>query len=72
MIVAPFSWLHRTKDPKQCGSYRAISLVAYAGNVLLRVNADRLKNNGEREDILQEEGCGIRQQWSTIDMLSVL
>ena len=60
------------KDPTECGNYRGLSLVAYAGKVLLKIITNRLSNYCEREDILPEEQCGFRPQRSTIDMILVI
>ena len=47
--------LHKKKDRTECGNYRGISLVAHAGNVLLKVIAGHLSDYCEREGILPEE-----------------
>ena len=44
--------LHKNKDRKGCGNYRGISLVAYAGKVLLKIIARRLSEYCERMGIL--------------------
>ena len=33
---------HKKKDRTKCGNYRTISLVAHAGNILLKIIARRL------------------------------
>ena len=46
--------------------------MAHAGEVLLKVIANRLSKGCKRENILPEEQCGFRPQRSTIDMIFVL
>ena len=64
--------LHKKKHRTECGNYRGISLVAHAGEVLLKVIAGRLSAYCERKNILLEEQCGFRPQRSTIDMMVVV
>ena len=45
----------------KCSTYRAISLVAHAGKVLLKVVASRLGDSCEIVNLLSEE-CGFRSQ----------
>ena len=47
--------LHRKKDRTECGNYRGISLVAHAGEILLKIIARRLSEYCERVGILPEE-----------------
>ena len=54
--------LYKKKDRTECGNYRGISLVAHAGNVLLKVIAGRMSDYCERENILPSEQCGFRPQ----------
>ncbi|CAB1101768.1 unnamed protein product [Ectocarpus sp. CCAP 1310/34] len=61
--------LFKKGDTMECGKYRGISLVAHAGNVLLKVVATRLSHYCEREGILPEEQSGFRPHRSTLDML---
>ena len=51
--------LHKKKDTSDCNNYKGISLVAHAGNVLLKIVASRLSNYEDR-GILPEEQCGFR------------
>ena len=44
--------LHKKKDRTECGNYRGISLVAYAGKILLKIIARRLSEYCERVRIL--------------------
>ena len=37
--------LHKKKDRTECGNYRGILLVAYAGKILLKIIARRINNN---------------------------
>ena len=65
--------LHETKDRKECGNYRGISLVAHAGKMLLKIIARRLSDYCERVGILPEEPSGFRPtNRSTIDMMFVI
>ena len=63
--------LHKKKDRTECANYRGISLVVHASK-LLKVIANRLSNDCEREGILPLEQCGFRPQRSTIDMIFVV
>ena len=49
--------LHNKKDRTECGNYRGISLVAHAGKVLLKVIANRLSNDCEREVSYQKSNA---------------
>ena len=51
----------QTKGRTNWNNYREISLVAHAGNVLLKI-----------EELLPEEQCGFHPARSTIDMLFVV
>ena len=64
--------LHKKKDKPECTNYRGISLVAYAGKVLLQVIAGRLSVYCAREGMLPEEQWGSRPQRSTVDMMFVV
>ena len=59
------------KDRTECGNYRGISLVAYAGNVL-KIVATRLSAYCEARNFLPEEQCGFRPHRSTTDMMFVV
>ena len=63
--------LHKKKDRTECGNYRGISLVAYAGKILLKIIARRLSEYCERVGILQEEQSGFRPNRSTTNMIFV-
>ena len=63
--------LHK-KDRTECGDYRGLSLVAYAGKVLLKIGANRLGDFCEEAGIFPEEQCGFRPQYSTTDMMFVV
>ena len=64
--------LHKKKDRSDCNNYRAISLVAHAGKVLLKIVSARLSSHCEVGGILPEEQCGFRPARSTVDMLFVV
>ena len=64
--------LHKKKDRTECSNYRGLSLVAYAGKVLLKIVANRLGDFCEEAGILPEEQCGFRPQRSTTDMMFVV
>ena len=53
-------------------NYRDISLVAHAGNILLKIIARRLSENCERVEILPEEHSGFRSNRSTTDRMLVI
>ena len=62
--------LSRTKkDRTECGNYRGISLVAHAGEALLKIVATRLSSYCEARNLLPEEQCGFRPHRSTTDMM---
>ena len=63
---------HKKKDRTECGNYHGISLVARAGNVLLKVIVGRLSDYCEREGIPPEEQCGSRPHRSTVDIMFVV
>ena len=60
------------KDRTEVGNYRGISLMAHAGQVLLRVIAGRPIDNCKCENILPEQQCGFRPQPSMVDMMFVV
>ena len=64
---ATINVLHKKKHRTKCGNYRGISLVAHAGEILLKTVADRLISSDyhKRENIFPEEQCGFRPQRST-------
>ena len=64
--------LHKKKDRTECGNYRGISLVAHAGEILLKIIARRLSEYCERVGILPEEQSGFRPNRSTTDMIFVV
>ena len=47
--------LQKRKDRTECGNYRGISLVAHAGEVLLKIIATRLSAYCEARNLLPEE-----------------
>ena len=59
--------LHKKKGRTECGNHRGISLVAYAGKIMLKIIARRLSEYCERLGILREG-----QRGSTIDMMFVI
>ena len=61
--------LHKKGDKTKCGNYRGISLVSYAGKVLLEVVARRLGAYCEAKGLLPEEQCRFRPDRSTTDMM---
>ena len=64
--------LHKKMDRTECGNYRSISLVAYAGKILLKIIARRLSENCKRVGILPGEQSGFRPNRSTTDMMFVI
>ena len=64
--------LHKRKERTECGNYRGISLVAYAGKILLEIIARRLSEYCERVGILPEEQSGFRPNRFTTDMMFVI
>ena len=64
--------LHKKSDRSHCNNFRGISLVYHAGEVLLKIVANRLSDFCEAQQILLEEQCGFRPARSTIDMLFVV
>ena len=64
--------LHKSKDRAECSNYRSLSLVAHAGNVLLKIVANRLGDFYEEAGILPEEQYGFQPQRSTTDMMFVV
>ena len=69
---AVISVLHKNKGRKRCGNYRGISLVANAGNVLLKIIACRLSEYCERMGILPGGQSGCRPKRSISDMMVVI
>ena len=57
--------IHKTKDRTECGTYRGISLVAHAGNILLNTIAHRLNEYCNRVGVLPEEHNDFRLKLST-------
>ena len=64
--------LHKKKDRTECSNYRGLSLVAHAGKVLLKTEANRLGDFCEETGILPEELCVFRPQRSTTHMMFVV
>ena len=64
--------LYQKKDRTECGNYRGISLVAHAGNLLLKIIARRISEYCERMGILPEEQSGFRPNRSTTDLMFVI
>ena len=64
--------LHIKKDRTECGNYRRISLVAHAGNIMLKIIACRLSEYCERVGILAKEQSDFRPNRSTTDMMFVI
>ena len=62
----------KKKDWIECGNYRGVSLVAYAGKILRKILARRLSEHYERVGILPEEQSGFRPNRSTTDMMFVI
>ena len=61
--------LHKKNNRTECGNYRGISLVAYAGKVLLKIVATRLSAYCEARNLLQKEQCGFRPHRSATDTM---
>ena len=51
--------LHEKEDRTDCNTCRGVSLVAHAGNILLKIVASRLSNYCETEELLPEEQGGF-------------
>ena len=64
--------LHKKKGRTECGNNRGISLVAYAGKIMLKIIARRLSEYCERVGILREGQRGFRSNRSTTDMVFVI
>ena len=64
--------LHKKKDPTECGNYRDISLVAYAGKILLKIIVCHLSEYCELVGILPEEQSDFRSNRFTTDMMFVI
>ena len=64
--------LYKKKDQTECDNYRGISLVAHAGNILLKIIARRLSDYCERVGILPEEQSGFGPNRFTTDMMFVI
>ena len=64
--------LHKKKDRTECGNYRGISLLVYAGKILLKIIARHLSEYCERVGILPEEQSGFRPKCYTTDMMFVI
>ena len=64
--------LHKKKERTDCGKYRAISLVAHAGKILLKIIARCLSEYCECVGILPEEQSGFRPNRSTTDVMFVI
>ena len=60
--------LNKTKNRTDCGNCRGISLVTYAGKILLEIIARRLREYCEWVRILPEEQSGCRLSLSTTDI----
>ena len=69
---AIISVFYKTKGRKWCGNYRGISLVAYAGKVLLKIIARHLSEYCERMGILPGGQSGCRSNRSITDMMFVI
>ena len=64
--------LHKKKARTECSNYRALSLVAHAVKVLLKIVANRLCDVCEEAGIIPEEQRGFRPQRSKTDMVFVV
>ena len=64
--------LHKKKDRIECGNYRGISLVAHAGQILLKIIARRLSEYCECVGILPEKQKGFQPNQSSTDMMFVI
>lgn len=62
--------LHKKKDVTECRNHRNISLLTYAGKVLLKIVATRCDDYYcETKGLLLEEHCGFRSRHSTLDIM---
>ena len=61
--------LYKKKDRTEFGNYRGNSLVAHAGEVLVKIVAKRLGYYCEAKGLLPEEQCGFCPRRSTLDMM---
>ena len=64
--------LHKKKGWTECGNYRGISLVAHAGEILLKIIARHPSEYCGRVGILPEEQSGFRPNRSTTDRMFVI
>ena len=64
--------LHKKKDRTECGNYRGISLLAHAGNILLKIIVRRLSEHCERVGILPEKQSGFRWNRSATHIMFVI
>ena len=68
IIIVP----HKKKDWTECGIYRGISLVAYAGKILLKIIARCFSGYCERVGIPAKKQSGSRPNRSITDMMLVV
>ena len=61
--------LHEKNDGTKCGNNSGISLVAHAGEALIKIVATRLGVYCEARILLPEEKCGFRPHRSTMDIM---
>ena len=67
------SSVHSTKRRiEKCDSYRGISLVAYAGKILLKIIARRLSEYYEHVGVLPAEQSGFQPNHSTTGTMFVI
>ena len=64
--------VHEKNDRTEFSSYKGISLVAYAGKILLKIISSHLSEYCKRVGIVPEELSGFRPNPSTIDMIIVI
>lgn len=61
--------IHKTKGGTDCGACGAITVVAQAGKLLLRIVANCISAHLEENKLLLEKQCGFRSQISTYGMM---
>ena len=66
-----FKILHKKKYRNECGNNKGLSLMAHAGEVILKIVTIRPDDLCEAAGILFEEQCGFRPQRSATDMYDV-
>lgn len=61
--------LYKNVDQTGCSNYQVISFMAYAGKIILKTISHRLSEYCEKEEVLPDKQCGLRQGRPTVDMV---